>query len=173
MRRTQGLMLAKGNPLGLHHLTDLPAQGARFVQRQPGSGTRLLTDHLRQLEAIGEAAWQSCAGSVEDSHVAVAAAVASGLGDAGIGIEPAARAFGLGFVPLVEEDYFLVCLADTLEHPAVQLLRQALASAAWRDALAELPGCTAHQAGEVLSLTRALPWWHFKQAKQHQRSGDV
>lgn len=172
MRRTQGLMLAKGNPLGLFRLADMPVQGARFVQRQPGSGTRLLTDHLRGVEGIDDTAWQSCAGSVEDSHVAVAAAVASGLGDAGIGIESAARAFGLGFVPLVEEDYFLVCLADTLEHPAVQLLRQALASPAWPHALAELPGYTAHQAGDVLSLTRALPWWHFKQPKQRQGTGD-
>ncbi len=172
MRRTQGLMLAKGNPLGLFRLADLPVQGARFVQRQPGSGTRLLTDHLRGVEGIDDTAWQSCAGSVEDSHVAVAAAVASGLGDAGIGIESAARAFGLGFVPLVEEDYFLVCLADTLEHPAVQLLRRALASPAWPHALAELPGYAAHQAGDVLSLTRALPWWHFKQPKQpRQRLG--
>jgi putative molybdopterin biosynthesis protein len=176
MRRTQGLMVPRGNPLGLHRLGDLPAQGARFVQRQAGSGTRLLTDHLRQAEAIGEAAWASCAGIVEDSHVAVAAAVASGLGDAGVGIESAARAFGLGFVPLVEEDYFLVCLADTLEHPAVRLLRQALASPAWHDALAELPGYAAHQAGEVLSLTRALPWWHFKQPKpprQKQGAGEA
>lgn len=165
MRRTQGLMLARGNPLGLQTLSDLPAQGARFVQRQPGSGTRLLTDHLCAAEGMGAAAWASCAGIVEDSHVAVAAAVASGLGDAGIGIEAAARAFGLHFVPLVEEDYFLVCLADTLDHPAVRLLREALAGSAWRDALAELPGYAPHQAGEVLSLTRALPWWHFKQPK--------
>lgn len=171
MRRTQGLMVAKGNPLALRQLADLPAHGARFVQRQPGSGTRLLTDHLCAAEGIGDAAWQSCAGIVEDSHVAVAAAVASGLGDAGIGIESAARAFGLGFVPLIEEDYFLVCLADTLEHPAVELLREALASPAWRDALTTLPGYTPHQAGEVLSLTRALPWWHFKTPKASHRHG--
>ena len=169
MRRTQGLMVAKGNPLALRQLADLPLQGARFVQRQPGSGTRLLTDHLCAVGAIGEAAWQSCAGIVEDSHVAVAAAVASGLGDAGLGIEAAARAFGLGFVPLIEEDYFLVCLADTLEQPAVQLLRQVLGSSDWRDALSSLPGYTPHQAGEVLSLTRALPWWHFKTPRPAQR----
>lgn len=165
LRRTQGLMLARGNPLGLQALRDLPATGARFVQRQPGSGTRLLTDHLCQAEGIGAAAWASCAAGVEDSHVAVAAAVASGLGDAGIGIESAARAFGLAFVPLIEEDYYLVCLADTLEHPAVLALRAALASPAWRAALAELPGYAAEHAGEVLSLTRALPWWHFKHPK--------
>lgn len=165
MRRTQGLMVARGNPLGLHSLADLPVHGARFVQRQPGSGTRLLAEHLRAAEGIGAAAWESCAGIVEDSHVAVAAAVASGLGDAGLGIEAAARAFGLHFVPLIEEDYFLVCLADTLDHPAVRLLREVLAGSAWGDALAELPGYAPQHAGEVLSLTRALPWWHFRQPK--------
>jgi putative molybdopterin biosynthesis protein len=165
MRRRQGLMVARGNPLALARLSDMPAQGARFVQRQPGSGTRLLTDHLCAAEGIGAAAWASCAGTVEESHVAVAAAVASGLGDAGIGIEAAARAFGLDFVPLLEEDYFLVCLADALEHPAVHLLRELLAGPAWREALSGLPGCMPHRAGEVLSLTRALPWWQFKEPK--------
>ncbi len=166
MKRTQGLMVAHGNPHGLRRLADVAAQGARFVQRQVGSGTRLLTDHLIAAEGLTPAAWLAVAGTEEDSHVAVAAAVASGLGDAGIGIESAARAFGLGFVPLIEEDYFLVCLADTLEHPAVQLLRQVLGSAAWHQGVAELPGYTADRGGEVLSLTRALPWWHFKTAKQ-------
>jgi len=170
MKRTQGLMVARGNPLALQRLADLPACGARFVQRQEGAGTRLLTDHLRQAEGIASEAWQALAGSVEDSHVAVAAAVASGLGDAGIGIEAAARAFGLGFVPLIEEDYFLVCLADTLDHPAVKLLRRVLADAAWPAALSELPGYAADRGGQVLSLTRALPWWHFRQAKTTKAS---
>jgi putative molybdopterin biosynthesis protein len=165
MKRTQGLMVARGNPLALHRLADLAPRGARFVQRQAGSGTRLLTEHLRISEGLSVSEWAAVAGTEEDSHVAVAAAVASGLGDAGLGIEAAARAFGLGFVPLVEEDYFLVCLADTLEHPAVQLLREVLASPAWRGALAELPGYAADRGGEVLSLTRALPWWQFRQTK--------
>lgn len=165
MKRTQGLMVARGNPLGVRRLSDLPALKAQFVQRQEGSGTRLLTDHLRQAEGLSEARWASCAGIVEDSHVAVAAAVASGLGDAGIGIEAAARAFGLAFVPLVEEDYFLVCLSDTLDHPAVRALRHLMADPGWRQALSELPGYTADRGGEVLSLTRALPWWNFRQPK--------
>jgi putative molybdopterin biosynthesis protein len=165
MRRRQGLMVPKANPLGLSSLFDVPARGARLVQRQPGSGTRLLTDHLCAAQGLGAAAWRSCAGSEEDSHVAVAAAVASGLGDVGIGIEAAAHAFGLGFVPLIEEDYFLVCLAETLEHPAVRLLREVLAGPDWRAALASLPGYTPARAGEVLSLTRALPWWRFAKPK--------
>ena len=170
MRRTQGLMVAHGNPLNLRGLADLTARRARAVQRQEGSGTRLLTDHLLTREGVEPAAWQAGVVLEEDSHVAVAAAVASGLGDAGVGIEAAARAFGLGFVPLIEEDYFLVCLSDTLEHPAVRLLRQVLGDGAWHSALSELPGYAPDRAGEVLSLTRALPWWHFRQPKKSARA---
>jgi putative molybdopterin biosynthesis protein len=164
-RRTQGLMVAAGNPLGLRGLADLADRNKaplRFVQRQGGSGTRLLTEHLLQGLGIDAAALDAVTVGVEDSHGAIAAAVASGLADAGIGIASAAHAFGLGFVPLIEEDYFLVCLADTLEHPAVRRLRELLQGMAWRNAVAALPGYAPSSSGEVLSLTRALPWWHFR-----------
>lgn len=168
MRRVQGLMVARGNPLALHDLGDLGDRGraVRFIQRQAGSGTRLLTDHLFARQGVDTTRWCGPDTPVEDSHMAVAAAVASGVGDAGVGVEAAARAFGLGFVPLVEEDYFLVCLADGLEHPAVLKLREAIADPRWHAALAELPGYTATHSGEVLSLTRALPWWTFRQPKR-------
>ena len=101
--------------------------------------------------------------TVENSHLAVATAVASGAAAAGLGLEAAATGSALGFVPLVEEEYFLVCLADALEQPAVRALREALASAAWRDAVQARAGyAPAPAAGQVLSLTRALPWWRFR-----------
>jgi putative molybdopterin biosynthesis protein len=164
-RRWQGLMLARGNPLKIGSLADLAKREARFVQRQPGSGTRVLTDHLLALHRVSPSALVGPASLVEDSHLAVAAAVASDAADAGIGIQAAAAAFGLDFLPLIEEDYFLVCLADQLESPAVLMLRQALADAAWAQSLQALPGYQAARGGEVLSLTRALPWWHFKRAR--------
>ena len=99
------------------------------------------------------------------SAIAVAAALASGIGDAGLGIESAARAFGLDFVPLMEEDYYLVCLADALEQPPVVALRGLLKSPGWRQALLALPGYAPSSSGEVLSLTRALPWWNFRAPK--------
>jgi putative molybdopterin biosynthesis protein len=167
-RRMQGLMLAPGNPLGLHGLAALAASRVRFVQRQSGSGTRLLTEHLLQRLGIDGSALDGVTVGVEDSHGAVAAAVASGQADAGIGIASAAQAFDLDFVPLIEEDYFLVCLADTLEQPAVQRLRALLQGAAWRDTVAALPGYAASSSGEVLSLTRALPWWHFRSPRRGQ-----
>jgi len=145
------------------------AQGARFVPRQGGSGTRLLLDHLGAVEGVDVA---RLVGAVhaEDSHLAVAAAVASGQAEIGLGIEAAAREFGLDFVPLAQEQYFLCCLRDALDAPPVQALRAVLASAAWRAVLAELPGYVADGSGDVLALTKALPWWRFRRAKNHTRA---
>jgi putative molybdopterin biosynthesis protein len=85
-RRTQGLMVAKGNPLKLGGLADLVDGAARFVNRQEGSGTRLLTDHLLAQQGLSPARIAQYHETVEDSHMAVAAAVASGVGDAGMEI---------------------------------------------------------------------------------------
>jgi putative molybdopterin biosynthesis protein len=172
VRRTQGLMVHKRNPFGLRGLPDLaraggPAPGlARYVNRQPGSGTRLLMDHLLAEQGIAPAAIRGYDGPPEESHVAVAAAVASGAGDVGPGIEAAAHQFGLDFIPLIAEDYYLVCLKDALAHPAVLKLRAALESEAWVQALSGLPGYAPSRSGEVLSLTQALPWWHFRLPKR-------
>lgn len=162
-RRTQGLVVAAGNPLHLRGVAEVVAQDARFAQRQAGSATRLLSDHLLQQAGLDAAALNTTV--TEDSHSAVAAAVAGGLADAGIAIEAAARSHGLGFVPLADDDYFLVCLADALEQPAVQALRRALNGAPWQQAVAALPGYALARPGEVLSLTRALPWWNFRRPK--------
>jgi putative molybdopterin biosynthesis protein len=165
-QRTQGLMVASGNPLRLHGIADLARPGVRFVNRQPGSGTRLLIDHLLQRERVEASSVAGYFEPPEDSHVAVAAAIASGVADAAPGIEAAARQFGLDFIPLLNENYFLVCLKESLEHPAVQRLRAALASAAWHDEVAALPGYAPAQSGEIVSLTSALPWWKYRSAKR-------
>ena len=166
LRRQQGLMVRPGNPLRLLALGDLARPGPgtvpRFVNRQPGSGTRLLMDHLLAEQRLQASDIRGYFEAPEDSHLAVAAAVASGAADVGPGIEAAARQFGLDFVPLVTEDYYLVCLKDALAHPAVAKLRQTLDSPAWPQALHSLPGYSPAQSGQVLSLVQALPWWHFK-----------
>lgn len=162
-RRTLGLMVASGNPLHLQTLAGLAGGQVRFVNRQAGSATRLLTDHLLQQDGVSADSIARFFEPPEDSHLAVAAVVASGQADAGMGIEAAARAFGLDFVPLVEEEYFLVCLKETLDHPAVQRLCQVLQGTRWSQALQTLPGyAVAESAGEVLSLVRALPWWNYR-----------
>ncbi len=157
-RRTQGLILPPGNPLRVFSVADLLRPGLRFIARQPGSGTRLLTDSLLERAGIDRGRLGG-PDHHEESHLAVAATVACGVGDAGIGIEAAARAFGLDFVPLAEERYCFVCLKPSLEHPAVQALQGVLASPAWAARLAAFGGYQADRSGQVLRLTEALPWW--------------
>lgn len=167
-RRRQGLIVARANPLRLQGVADLLRPGLRFVNRQPGSGTRLLAEHLLAQAGIDGARIAGFHGPCEDTHVAVAAAIASGLADVGLGIEAAASEFGLDFVPLAEEDYYLLCTKEALEREAVQRLRGLLRHESWRAALAALPGCTAHaQAGSVLALTKALPWWRYRTLRAH------
>ena len=105
--RTQGLITAPGNPLGVVSLEELRRPEVRFVNRQRGSGTRALLDY--QLERMG-ATPEAINGyqREEYSHLAVAAAVSGGSADAGLGILSAARALGLDFVPLLAEEYDLV-----------------------------------------------------------------
>ena len=105
-RREQGLLVARCNPLGLHGVGDLARAGVRFVNRQRGAGTRLWFDRLLAAAGVAPGAVTGY-GTEEFTHQAVAALVASGAADAGMGVRAAAERFGLGFVPLGEETYFL------------------------------------------------------------------
>jgi putative molybdopterin biosynthesis protein len=162
-RRTQGLMVAPGNPHRVESLADL--RRVRFANRGLGSGTRLLLDELLERSGLAPGAIRGY-GSAESSHAAIAQAVRAGAADAGLGIEAAAREQGLDFVPLVHERYFLVCLKDVLEQPALAKLREVLASRAWQAQLATLPGYEPWRSGEVLSLKQQLPWWQLPPKKR-------
>lgn len=163
-RRTQGLMVAKGNPLALHTLSDLAQHGARFANRALGTGTRVVLDEL--LAQCGLAAADirgyEC---TEPSHAAVAHAVAAGQADAGMGIAAAAQRAGLDFVPLADERYHLVCLKSALEQPGIVALLKLLKAPAWQAHIASIPGHTALNSGEVLSMRRVLPWWDYRRGK--------
>jgi putative molybdopterin biosynthesis protein len=158
--RRQGLAVAPGNPLGLQSFADVAHKAARYVNRATGAGTRLLAEQLRAEAGLEEAhipGW----GREEPSHAAVVQAVLSGEADAGLVIEAAARRRGLDFVPLLEEDYYLVCLKSALDEPPMAALREFLQQPAWKRQLEQLPGYAARRSGEVLSLHRELPWWRF------------
>jgi putative molybdopterin biosynthesis protein len=164
--RVQGLMVRREHAALVRTFPDVVRNGLRFVNRQPGSGTRMLVDHLLHEHSIKAAALRGYDGLTEETHVAIALCVASGLADAGVGIEAAALEFGLHFVPLVEENYFLACLKGDFAHAAVRRLCSALASARWRAMLAELPGYQPALApGNELVLTKALPWWRDARTK--------
>ena len=159
-RRVQGLMVRPEHAALVRTFPDVVRNRLRFVNRQVGSGTRMLVDHLLHEHSIRPAAVRGYDGSTEETHVAVALCVASRVADVGVGIEAAALEFGLHFAPLVEENYFLVCLKGNFAHAAVQRLCCALASARWKGLLAELPGYQPALApGKALVMTRALPWW--------------
>ena len=163
-RRTQGLMVAAGNPLGLFTLRDVAERPARFAHRALGSSTRVVLDEL-----LAEAGLPANAISgdepAEPSHAAVAQAVAAGAFDAGLGIEAAARAAGLAFVPLAEERYHLVCLKSALDQPGVQALLAWLRTPTWQAELGAIAGYRPLQSGEVLSMRQVLPWWDYRREK--------
>jgi putative molybdopterin biosynthesis protein len=163
-QRNQGLMVAPGNPLGLTGLADLARTGARFINRALGTGTRVLLDELlAQLKMSPDDL--TGYGTTEPSHAAVAQAVASGAADAGLGIEAAARSRGLDFVPLLQEDYYLVCLKAALDEEPVQALLEVLRSPVWQERVAAMPGYQPERCGEILSLRARLPWWDFARKK--------
>jgi molybdate transport repressor ModE-like protein len=165
-QRTQGLMVARGNPLALESLQDVATQGARFVNRALGTGTRVVLDELLARAGLGDTDLPGYE-HTEPSHVAVAQAVAAGQANVGLGIEAAAERAGLDFVPLAQERYHLVCLKSALAQPGIQTLLQLLKTPEWQHAIEAIPGHAALQSGEVLSMRKVLPWWDYRQLKTH------
>lgn len=109
--REQGLVVAPGNPLRLRSIADLARRRARFINRQRGSGTRAWFDRMLAAESISPADIVGY-GVEEFTHQAVAAVVASGAADAGFAVRAVAEAFGLPFVALGRETYYLVHRED-------------------------------------------------------------
>lgn len=122
IRRTQGLIVPKGNPKRVETLEDLLREDIVFVNRQRGAGTRVLLDYELKKRGINPRSIQGYE-RMEYTHLAVAAAVKSGAADCGLGILAAARALDLDFVPLFDERYDLVI---PQEHYASRLLRPLL-----------------------------------------------
>jgi molybdate transport repressor ModE-like protein len=154
--RRQGLMLAPGNPKRIYGLADLARPGLRFINRQQGSGTRLLLDLMLAREGVDPAritGYTQC----EYTHAAVAAYVASGMADVGLGVETPARRFRLEFLPLQTENYFLICRSASLNAPLVQQLLRVLRSDSFRREVNALPGYDAARAGEVVAAEEQLP----------------
>lgn len=154
-RRTQGLMLAPGNPKRISAVGDLARRGVRFVNRQSGSGTRLLFDRL--LAASGHKAAEIRGYETEEfTHVAVAATVASRHADAGFGIQAAAARYGLAFVPLSHETYYLAARRTQLDRPAARALIEHMRSTALRRRLARLRGYRVDACGNLADVDHAF-----------------
>jgi len=164
-QRTQGLIVARGNPLDLRSLPDLLKRRARFANRALGSGTRVVLEELLQRCGLAASDLHSD-GHTEPSHAAVAQAVAAGQFDAGLGIAAAAQRAGLDFVPLARERYHLVCLKSALTQPGIEALLTLLKTPGWQAEMNRIPGYLAAQSGEVLSMRKVLPWWDYRQQKK-------
>ncbi len=155
IEREQGLMLPPGNPAKVHSLRDLARKELRVINRQRGSGTRLLFDQLLHEAGIDHGALRGYA-TEEFTHLAVAATIAAGRADAGFGVKAAALQLGLDFQLLERERYLLVCRVEHAGDPAIQRLRAALAGPQMQQVLKDLPGYTDAAAGRMLGFARAF-----------------
>lgn len=151
--REQGLMVAPGNPLGLHRIEDLLRPGIRLANRNEGSGTRVWLD--RRLRDLG-ADTADIVGYDEPlgTHTDVALAVASGKSDVGLGIQAAAERFELTFVPLFLERYDLVVDASRIDDPDLAPLLDRLCSKGFRAEVRAMRGYDSGHTGEGVRVSR-------------------
>ena len=157
--RQQGLMVKPGNPLRIQTLNDLCRADVHMINRSLGTGTRLLLDQWLRSQALSGSDIQGYEHE-ESSHAGVAACIAAGKADVGLGIASAAHAQALDFVPLAQEDYWLVCLKSALDTPPIAQLLSVLQSPHWQQHIHQVAGYKAHpDSGHIQSLKLRLPWW--------------
>jgi len=148
VNREQGLIVKPGNPKGIKDIQDLARPDVQFINRQAGSGTRILLDYrLKQLNmAAADIAGYA---NEEYTHMAVTVAVLSDAADVGLGIHAAARALDLEFIPVVTESYDLVIPDEFMETPYIRMILDIIASDAFTSRVAALGGYHVENTGEV------------------------
>jgi excisionase family DNA binding protein len=146
--RTQGLLVRKGNPKGIRDLADLRNPGVRFLNRQEGSGTRILMDALLKRAGIPHRSIRILE-EPATTHMEVALGILGGGADAGMGIASAARAFRLDFIPLAEERFDLLVRGEAWPERPVQALVQILRSRDFRESVSRLGGYDVRETGRV------------------------
>jgi molybdate transport repressor ModE-like protein len=157
--RRQGIMVARGNPKKVWRIEDLMRPDVQFVNRQQGSGTRMLLDLL--LEQAGKSGSDiNGYGDIELTHAAVAAYILCGKADAGLGVETAARLFDLDFIPILSERYFLICEEKMLTDPRFPPMVDLLRTNEFRAEVNKLPGYDAVNTGMIMSVAEAFPQTH-------------
>jgi len=151
VKRIQGLIVAPGNPKGIKGLANIPASSLKYVNRQKGSGTRILLDYLLKQEKIDPGDIYGYERE-EFTHMSVAALIASGSADAGMGIYSAAKIYGLDFIPLCEEQYDFILPERYMEMKTVKHLIEILKSGEFRATLADMGGYRVEDSGEVAAF---------------------
>jgi putative molybdopterin biosynthesis protein len=150
-RRAQGLIVAPGNPLGIASLADVAETKARFINRQRGSGTHLALDKMLADAGIDKGDITGYY-TEEFTHLAVAAAIAGGVADVGLGIEAAARKLKMDFIPLFREEYYLLAKRETIEREDIQNIVAVLGTESFRKIVDAFPGYEASGAGTILTF---------------------
>lgn len=149
--RQQGLMVARGNPFQIEKFADIAKEGIRYVNRQKGSGTRILTDYLCRRENLNTDAIYGY-DREELTHTSVAVQIASGSADAGMGIYSAAKLYDLDFIPICIEEYDLIIPDHAWDTPQVQQMIATMKTEAFREKLLSLGGYTVENPGEIIPL---------------------
>ncbi len=147
--RDLGLMVPPGNPRGISGLKDLCGTGLVFINRQKGAGTRLFLDYKLKEQGL-DAKDISGYEREEFNHLAVAAAVAAGSADAGLGIEAAARALGVDFIPLAQEFYELAMTASFYNSLRCQEMLEIIVSTSFREAVEKMGGYDLQKSGDIV-----------------------
>jgi putative molybdopterin biosynthesis protein len=143
-------MVAPENPKGIQGIRDLARPDVMFVNRQAGSGTRILLDY--ELEKAGISAEQVAGYRNEEyTHMNVAVAVASASADTGLGIDASAKALGLDFIPVTRERYDLVIPTAFLNDPRIELLLEIVRSEDFKSKVLEMGGYEVEETGKVLA----------------------
>ena len=149
--RQQGLMVAKGNPLSIQKFSDIAKEGIRYVNRQKGSGTRILTDYLCKQENLDVSAIYGY-DREELTHTSVAAQIVSGSADAGMGIYSAAKLYDLDFIPICIEEYDLIIPDHAWDTPQVQQMIATLKSEEFKNKILALGGYTVENPGQIIPI---------------------
>jgi putative molybdopterin biosynthesis protein len=148
VHRWQGLMIAKGNPKGVRNITDLTRPDISFINRQTGSGTRILLDYELLKAGINPAAIAGYRNE-EYTHMSIAMAVTSGRADVGLGILAAAQALNLDFIPVVRERYDLVIPTILLNDDRINLLLEIIRSPKFIEQVLALGGYEVEETGKI------------------------
>lgn len=151
VHRYQGLMIAKGNPKNIQGIADLARSDIAFINRQSGSGTRILLDYELQKGGIDPSAIAGYR-SEEYTHMSVAMAVTSGRADVGLGILASAKALNLDFIPVARERYDLVIPTDLLEDERIVLLLEIVRSQSFIEQVLSLGGYEVEETGQIQPL---------------------
>jgi len=150
VHRDQGLIVGHGNPKSIKGIEDLVRKDISFINRQPGSGTRILLDY--RLNRIGLNSEDIIGYQHEEfTHMAVAVAVLSGTVDAGLGIYAAAKALDLDFIPVVTEQYDLIIPRVYFESKNIQMMLETINSREFKRRILALGGYSTDKTGEIIS----------------------